>query len=105
MVIMPLDIVAVVLVAGVFAYLYIGEKEFVFKYVWLFVCLSVLSFGMFNDYVLNTTTYNTTTGITQYSYALSNNLNWLGTGLSLLLVGMIGLFVWLLYKRVIKDGI
>ena len=98
---MPIEEVLAPLIAGgIFAYLYGVEKDFLLKFVFLFTSMSIIIFSFFNDYILTTTTYDSATGITTGTYALSNFLNPYGIGLGALLIFLIAYFVWKLVKAV-----
>ena len=97
------DILAVGLFAFIFAFLYANEKDFLLKFLWLFVAIAVLAFGSTLDYVLSSTNYNATTGITTYTYALSNNLLPFTYFFGMLLIFMVAYFIWHVVKAVKRN--
>ncbi|MEM3846702.1 MAG: hypothetical protein QXU98_13490 [Candidatus Parvarchaeota archaeon] len=98
-------VIPVLLAGFIFAFLYTQEKNFALKYLFLFVALWLVAFSFIFDYQLTSTTYTSTTGITTYSYVLSNNYLSLVYVLSALTIGVMLYFIyifitsWLLKRR------
>ncbi|MEM3845258.1 MAG: hypothetical protein QXU98_06105 [Candidatus Parvarchaeota archaeon] len=98
-------VIPVLLAGFIFAFLYTQEKNFALKYLFLFVSLWLVAFSFIFDYQLTSTTYVATTGITTYSYVLSNNYLSLVYVLSALTIGIMLYFIyifitsWLLKRR------
>jgi len=95
------DIVAV-LIAFIFAYLYATEKQFILKYVFLFISLMIMIFAATQNYALTQTTYNATTGITTYTYSATNYNIPLVYGIGTLLIAFVAYFVFMLIKSARK---
>ncbi|MEM3846068.1 MAG: hypothetical protein QXU98_10250 [Candidatus Parvarchaeota archaeon] len=88
-------VIPVLLAGFIFAFLYTQEKNFALKYLFLFVSLWLVAFSFVFDYELSSTTYVATTGITTYSYALSNNYLSLVYALGLLTIGVMLYFIYI----------
>jgi len=95
------DIVAV-LIALIFAYLYAQEKQFILKYVFLFISLMIMIFAATQNYALTQTTYSATTGITTYTYAATNYNIPLVYGIGTFLIALVAYFVFMLIKSARK---
>lgn len=107
---MPLQEVIAPLFAGfIFAYLYAQEhnkagkeRGILLEWTWLFVCMALIVFSMFNDYVLSSSSTDVS-GVTTYVYALSNYLSPFGIGLGMLFIFLLLYFIWRLVHAV-KAG-
>ena len=95
------DIVAI-LIALIFAYLYAQEKQFILKYVFLFISIMIMVFASTQNYALTQTTYNATSGITTYTYAATNYNVPLVYGLGMFLIALVAYFVFMLIKSAKK---
>jgi len=91
------DLVAVI-IAFIFAYLYAQEKQFILKYVFLFMALMIMVFAATQNYALTQTTYVATTGITTYTYAATNYNVPLVAGIGAFLIAFVAYFVYMLIK-------
>jgi len=102
------DIVAV-LIALIFAYLYATEKQFILKYVFLFISIMIMIFASTQNYALtqNVANYtysgNTLISITtNYTYAATNYNIPLVYGIGTLLIALVAYFVFMLIKSARK---
>jgi len=102
------DIVAV-LIAFIFAYLYATEKQFILKYVFLFISIMIMIFASTQNYALtqNVANYtysgNTLISITtNYTYAATNYNIPLVYGIGTLLIALVAYFVFMLIKSARK---
>jgi hypothetical protein len=91
------DIVAVI-IAFIFAYLYAQEKQFILKYVFLFISLMIMIYAATQNYALTQTTYTATTGITTYTYSATNYNIPLVYGIGMFLITLVAYFVYMLVK-------
>lgn len=87
----------ILVVAAVFAYLYTQERDAILKHLFLFVSLILADLAFAFSYVLTSTSYDATTGLTTYAYAFSAVSPAITTALALPIVGI---FVYVLYKIV-----
>lgn len=69
------------------------DKDFIFKWIYLFAGITIVMLSVFNNYAL-TSTQSFLNGTTTYTYTQDNNLNWLGTGLSYFVLGMLFIFLY-----------
>ena len=91
------DIVAVI-IAFIFAYLYAQEKQFILKYVFLFISLMIMIYASTQNYALTQTTCTATTGITTYTYEATNYNIPLVYGIGMFLITLVAYFVYMLIK-------
>jgi len=98
------DIVAV-LIALIFAYLYAQEKQFILKYVFLFISIMIMVFASTQNYALTqqvanyTYSGNTISSITtNYIYSATNYNVPLVYGLGMFLTTLVAYFVYMLVK-------
>jgi len=95
------DIVAVI-IALIFAYLYATEKQFILKYVFLFISIMIMIFASTQNYALTQTTYDSVTGVTTYTYVATNYNVPLVYGLGMFLITLVAYFVYMLVKSARK---
>ncbi len=88
-----------VIIALIFAYLYTNEKEFVLRWVWLFIALMIMIYASTQDYELAQTTYSSTNGITTYTYSTTNNLIPIAQGVGIVLIALVVYFVYMLIRN------
>jgi len=91
------DIVAVI-IAFIFAYLYAQEKQFILKYVFLFISLMIMIYASTQNYNLAYTSYNSVNGTTTYTYAATNYNVPLVYGIGMFLITLVAYFVYMLIK-------
>jgi len=91
------DIVAVI-IAFIFAYLYIQEKQFILKYVFLFISLMIMIYASTQNYALAYTSYNSLNGTTIYTYTATNYNVALVYGIGMFLITFVAYFVYMLIK-------
>jgi hypothetical protein len=102
------DIVAVI-IAFIFAYLYTQEKQFVLKYVFLFISLMIMIFASTQNYALTqefvnynytkiSSVYLTQNTLTTYTYTATNYNVPLVYGLGMFLITLVAYFVYMFIK-------
>ena len=97
-----LDALVVGVLAAIFGYLYTQEKIFEYKYMFLLTALVLAIISVASDEELVTT--STVGAITTYTYALSNTLLGVATGLGGLLIAVIVIFVVKGVKSMFERG-
>ena len=91
------DIVAVI-IAFIFAYLYIQEKQFILKYVFLFISLMIMIYASTQNYALKSTSTSSLNSTTTYNYAATNYNVPLVYGLGMFLITFVAYFVYMFIK-------
>jgi len=103
------DIVAVI-IAFIFAYLYANEKQFVLKFVFLFMSLMIMIYASTQNYVLSkqfvnynytkisSSVYITSNTITTLTYTPTNNNVPLVYGIGMFSITLVAYFVYMLIK-------
>ena len=94
-----------VVMAFIFAYLYANEKEFILKWVWLFISLMIIIYAATQDYELSQTTYNATSGITTYTYAATNYLIPIAQGVGMVLIALVAYFIYMLIRNFARKAL
>ncbi|MGC8588538.1 MAG: hypothetical protein ACP5LI_05920 [Hydrogenobaculum sp.] len=94
-----------VIIAFLFAYLYTNEKEFILRWVWLFISLMIIIYASTQDYELAQTTYTSTNGITTYTYAATNNLIPIAQGVGIVLIALVAYFIYMLIRNFSRRGL
>jgi hypothetical protein len=98
---MPLTELVPFIVAVIFFFGYTQEQQkerIMEKYVWLLISLALIVFGFWNLNYQCGSTFDSTTGITTYTYCPDTITAAFGTGLAPVFIFVIAIFIWRVYE-------